>query len=268
MMMEFHRPGDPVADILFNWLPLIGAALVCAVGLHLLSLGFAAYVKAAILRRSGVAGRAIVTAKWVEKGYVSREERRRTRPMKRYWLRFERREGRRRWAAKDIAPLGLWEETEPGAEVDVVYLPRGPFMQLSGWPNRDGRRGGGVQMSLGAVMAAGAGAMILEGAVAAMEGPDYREPGPNWIVERAEVLQVGQPANPYHRVFAPSKRLIRVVFGDTQGGAWMANQRHILISPEQADGIDLVRGAVLKAWMNPADEYDAILEIERDRFAR
>ncbi|MEM1313807.1 MAG: hypothetical protein AAGI51_04580, partial [Pseudomonadota bacterium] len=111
-----------------------------------------------------------------------------------------------------------------------------------------------------------AASMIIEGALAAMSGPDWRDKGDDWIVERAEILQIAAPADPYLRVFAPSKRYVRVVFGDTQGRAWMANQRMILVSPEQLDGIDMSEGAILKAWMNPADEYDAILDLERRRF--
>ena len=36
MMQDFHHPGDPVADILFNWLPFLGFVAFGCVGVFLI----------------------------------------------------------------------------------------------------------------------------------------------------------------------------------------------------------------------------------------
>ncbi|MEQ3707887.1 hypothetical protein [Tateyamaria sp.] len=106
--------------------------------------------------------------------------------------------------------------------------------------------------------------MIIPGAVSAMIGPDNKTIAPDWKKEQAEVLLVGDPADPYLRLFAPHKKYIRVVFGDTHGGAFMANIRMVLVTPAQIEEFQISDGTILAAWVDPQDEYNAILDLERD----
>jgi hypothetical protein len=265
MNMEFYHPGDPVADILFNWSPLIAVALVCAFGGILMSLGFRAYVRAARLKASGVPGQAKIIAKGLKKGYVDREERQRSAPTKYHFLLYERQDNGRTYRHKEVAPLDLWDRLNEGDMVEIIYLPGRPLMRLAGWSDMVGHGGGMAQMALGGLMTSVAAGMLISGALSAMSGPEFREKGAEWIADQAEVLALGQPADGYLRLFAPDIRYVRVVFGDTQGGALMANQRLILLTPEQHAGTDIREGAILKAWIDPANAYNAILDLERDR---
>ena len=104
MFPEMYQPGDPVADILFNWLPFIGAVLAGAVGVVLLMLGFRSYVTAALLKKHGVRGRAVVRKKWVRRGFVKQEERARVNPMEYHYLRIERSDGGRVFSVREVAP--------------------------------------------------------------------------------------------------------------------------------------------------------------------
>ncbi|OED45993.1 hypothetical protein AB838_21365 [Rhodobacteraceae bacterium (ex Bugula neritina AB1)] len=264
MNEEIYQPGDPVADILFNWSPLIVAALACAFGLFLILLGFRNYVKAALLKKSGVKGHATVTQKWLKKGYVDRDDRHHTKPTKYHYLRYERSNGGKILTEKEVAPIALWKEIEPGDQVEVIYLPGRSMMRLASWPDQIGLSAGLLQLTIGALVTATSAGMMISSALAAMSGPEYRDIGPDWIVDTAEVLNVGIPADPYLRLLAPQKTYVKVVFGDTQGGALMANQRLVLLSPEQFAGHDISEGAILKAWLQPENEYNAVLEIERD----
>ena len=264
MITEILTPGDPVGDILFNWLPFLGVAAVGVVGVFLMMLGFRTYVKAAWLRKSGIKGHAVVTEKWIKKGYVDREERHRTKPLKYHYLRFERSNNGKTYSEKEVAPIDLWRDVEPGDEVEVIYLPGGALMRLSGWSHTIGHGARVVQMVAGALMGSASVSMIIPGAVSAMIRPDYKTTAPDWIPEQAEVLRIGDPADPYLRLFAPNKKYIRVVFGDTHGGAFMANTRMVLVTQAQIEEFQISDGTILAAWMDPQDEYNAILDLERD----
>jgi hypothetical protein len=262
MISEIYQPGDPVADILFNWMPLLGALLVCVLGGVMLLLGFRTYLKAALLRKSGIKGQAVVREKWLKKGTVDREDRKRTTVPKHHYLRYELETDGRVISAKEVAPIDLWRKVQPGDKVDVIYLPRGRMMRLAGWSHLIGHGAGAGQLIAGAVMVSGAVSTILGGAFSAMSGPEYQEPGPDWVADQTEVLFVGRPADPFLRLFAPGKRYVQVVFGDTRGGALMANQRLVLLTLEQMAGRELTEGNVLKAWIDPDNEYNAILDLE------
>ncbi len=264
MITEIVKPGDPIGDVLFNWLPFLGVVAVGVVGVFMLVLGFRTYVKAAMLRKYGVKGRAVVTEKWIKKGHVDREERHRTTPPKYHYLRFERSETGQTHSEKEVAPIDLWRAVEPGDEVDVIYLPNGALMRLAGWSHTIGHGAGVVQLGAGALMVSASVGMIIPGAFSAMIGPDNKTIAPDWKKEQAEVLLVGDPADPYLRLFAPHKKYIRVVFGDTHGGAFMANIRMVLVTPAQIEEFQISDGTILAAWMDPQDEYNAILDLERD----
>ena len=268
MIPEIVKPGDPAGDILFNWLPFLGVAAVCVVGVYLLTIGFRTYVKAAMLRKHGVKGRAVVTEKWIKKGHVDREERHRTTPPKYHFLRFERTEIGRTYSEKEVAPINLWRDIEPGDDVEVIYLPNGALMRLAGWSHKIGHAGGVAQLGIGALMTSASVGMMLPEAVSAMIGPDYKTIAPDWKQEQAEVLRIGDPSDPYLRLFAPHKKYIRVVFGDTHGGAFMANIRLVLVTRAQIEEFQISDGTILAAWMDPEDEYNAILDLERDPAAR
>ncbi|UWQ80115.1 DUF3592 domain-containing protein [Leisingera sp. S132] len=268
MNAEIYQPGDPVADILFNWSPLVAAALACAFGAVLLHLGFWTYVKAAWLKRSGVECNARVTGKWLKKGYADRRERDRAKPAKYHYLQFERTEGGRIYSAKDVAPIALWEEVEPGDQVAVVHLPGRALMRLSGWPDHIGRNAGVFQMAAGGLITAFSASIMISGALAALGGPEYQEIGSDWIRDQAVVQRVGTPADPYIRLFAPDKIYVHVNIGDTQGGRLMANQRLVLLSPEQFAGARISENDVLKAWVDPAQANNAVLDMELDRSLR
>lgn len=265
MFQDVYQPGDPVADFLFNWLPVVGVASVGVLGIALLIIGFRKFVKAMALKKWGAEGRAVITGKWLKEGFVRREERHRTAPLKYHYLRFQREEKGRMVSAQEVAPLDIWQACEPGDTVDVVYLPRGSLMRLANWPYKLAAGAGMAQLAIGALMTSASASMIIAGAFSAMNGPNYAEMTPDWSAERAEVLWIGDPADPYLRIFAPGKKYLQVVFGDTNGGAFMANQRLVLMSPEQLEGLDISEGTILKAWMDPLDEYNAILELERKR---
>lgn len=264
MNEEMYQPGDPVADILFNWSPLIGAVLACLFGIILLQQGFRAYVKAARLKKSGVRGHAIITRKWMKKGYVDRDERHLSKPTKYHFLQFERSDSGRNFSEKEVAPIDVWSEVELGDQVEVIYLQGSSLMRLAAWPDLLGHSAGLVQLAAGSVLVAVSSGMLISGAFAAVRNPEYRSIGADWLSAQAEVLNIGIPADPYIRLFAPDKKYIQVVFGDTQGGALMANQQVILLSPEQFSGRDISVGNVIKAWMDPGNEYNAVLDIERD----
>ncbi|MEM6974017.1 MAG: DUF3592 domain-containing protein [Pseudomonadota bacterium] len=259
-----HVPGDPVGDILFHWSPLIVLGLVCLFGIVLLFLGFRGYAKASILKKAGEKGDAVVTRKWIKEGYVRPEERHRIKPTKSHFLRFERGDGDARHAEEEIAPIDLWRAVEPGDTVEVIYLRGGSMMRLAATSSMIGHGAGIVQMVAGALMTAGAIGGFVGGAVAAAAGPDYRTAGPDWVADRAEILGAGPPADPFLRLFAADARWVEVVFGDTQGGALMANTRRILLKPDQASGQALSEGEILDAWIDPANEFNAILDLERD----
>ena len=74
---------------------------------------------------------------------------------------------------------------------------------------------------------------------------------------------MGVPADPYLRIFSPGSRMIRVVFGDTHGGAFMSNIRVLRVTADQIERFDLETGAILAAWIDPDNEYNAVLDLER-----
>ena len=263
MLQEFYKPGDPVGDILFNWLPLLGAMACVCFGLFLIRRGYRHYLNSAYLKRSGLPGRARVTEKWVKEGYVDRKERHRTTPIKRYFLRFELLDDPRAVSVKEIAPVELWNAVEPGDTVSVIYHPRRRLMRLAAWVNYSGTNAGAAQMAIGAVIASSGIATILVGAFDALSGPELRVKGEDWIRDKAEVLNIGTPDDPFLRVFAPGSKMVRVVFGETHGGAFLGNERTLLVTAEQVAANNLADGTILLAWMDPADEYNAILDLER-----
>ena len=118
-------------------------------------------------------------------------------------------------------------------------------------------------MAIGAVIASSGIATILVGAFDALSGPELRVKGEDWIRDKAEVLNIGTPADPFLRVFAPGSKMVRVVFGETHGGAFLGNERTLLVTAEQVAANNLADGTILLAWMDPADEYNAILDLER-----
>lgn len=268
MIQEIYQPGDPVADILFNWSPLIGALFFGGVGLVVLVLGFRTFVKAAKLRKSGVEGQAVVRRKWIKRGYVRREDRNRTTPTKYHYLEYERETDGRAVSAREVAPIDLWRAVEPGDSVEVIYLPRGKLMRLAAWSHKIGHGAGAGQMIIGALMVSASASMVLAGALAAFSGPDYREIGQDWEIDQAEVLYVGRPADPFLRLLSPGRRYLQVVFGDTEGGALMANQRLVLLTQAQMGGQEVREGDVLRAWIDPENEYNAVLDMELDRSLR
>ena len=263
MMQEFYQPGDPVADILFNWLPLIGMAVLGVVGLVVLGRGFRHYVNSTYLKRDGRPGRARIVEKWVKEGHVDREERHRTRAMKHYFLRYQLLDDPRVLIVKEAAPVDLWNGVEIGDDVDVFYHPRRRLMRLAAWKNYNGTGAGTAQMAIGAVMLSAAITAIVVGAFSAWSAPELRTAGENWVQDKAEVLHIGKPADPYLRLFAPGTRMIRVVFGETHGGALLGNERIIRVSEQQIEAFDIAQGAILAAWMDPDNEFNAILELER-----
>ena len=263
MMQEFYRPGDPVGDILFNWLPLLGAIAIGIVGLFLISRGYRHYLNSAFLKRSGRPAYARVTKKWIEKGYANRSERHRTPPIKYYYLKYELRDDKRNFARQEAAPAELWDRVEIGDLVDVIAHPRMKLMRLSAWTKYRGKDAGAVQMAMGAVALSAAITTIISGAFDAMRPPEARQISADWVRDRAEVVQIGRPADPFLRIFSPGSRMIRVVFGDTHGGAFVANQRVVRVTSDQISAYEITDGAILEAWMDPADEYNAILHLEK-----
>ncbi len=263
MLQEFYRPGDPVGDILFNWLPLLGAVAAGCVGLFLIHRGYRHYLNSAYLERSGQPGRARVTEKWVKEGYVNREDRHRTKPIKHYFLRFELLDDPRAFSVKEAAPVDLWNSTEAGDEVEVIFHPRRRLMRLAAWKNYSGTNAGATQMAFGAVIASSGIAMILTGAYEALSAPEPQIAGANWQRDKAEVLNMGIPADPYLRIFAPGSRIIRVVFGETHGGAFLGNERLVRVTADQIADHGIARGAILVAWMDPENEFNAILDLEQ-----
>lgn len=261
-LQEFYHPGDPVADILFNWLPLIGAAALLSVGLFLIFKGYYHYLNSVYLKRSGQVGRARVTAKWIKKGYVDRKERHRKPALKRYFLRFELLDDRRAFSVKQVAPVDLWNRSEPGDTVEVIYHPRLRLMHLTAWSSYSGTNGGAMQMTIGAVLLSSAIATLAVGAFEAFMGPEERQAGADWRRDKAEVLNVGTPADPFLRIFAPGSKMVRVVFGETHGGAFTANQRIIWVSASDITALDIEQGKILAARIDPEDEYNAILDLE------
>ena len=136
-------------------------------------------------------------------------------------------------------------------------------MRLAAWENHNVARGGAMQMAVGAVALSAALATILSGAFSAISAPAHREIGAGWLPDKAEVLNMGGPSDPYLRVFAPGTKMIRVVFGETHGGAMLGNERILRVSAEQIETHSVTEGATLKAWIDPDNEYNAILELER-----
>ena len=106
-------------------------------------------------------------------------------------------------------------------------------------------------------------AAIFAGAFSVLRGPEHRVTGEDWVRDKAEVLNMGIPSDPYKRIFAPGSQMIRVVFGETHGGAMLGNERVIWVSAEQIEAFDIAYGAILVAWMDPENEYNAILHLER-----
>lgn len=265
MYEEFYNPGDPVADILFNWLPVLAAPALLCVGIYLMRKGYVHYMNSVYLKRAGQTGRAEVVKKWVKKSYVDREERHRKPAMKHYFMSFRLLDDPRAFTAKQVAPVDLWERTEPGDTVDVIYHPRRRLMRLSAWTSYSGTNGGRAQMAFGAIMASSAIATMLTGAFESFAAPELDRAGNDWLQDTAEVVQFGTPADPYLRMFAPGSKMVRVVFGDTHGGAFVANQRVIWLSAREVAAQRVTDGAILAAWINPEDEYNAILDLEARR---
>lgn len=268
MYQEVYKPGDPVADILFNWLPLLGAVALACFGLFIVLKGYRQYVNSVFLKEGGRPGRARVIEKWIKKGHVSSEDRHRRQPMKHYFLRYELVDDTRAFSVKQVAPIDLWKEVEPGDTVDVIVHPRRNLMRLAAWKNYIGTNGGAMQMAIGAVLAASAIGTIGAGALDALQGPEPRVAGAEWLRDRAEVLSVGIPADPFLRIFAPGTRMVNVVFGDTKGGALMGNMRMVRISGERISAFEVVDGAILGAWIDPTNEYNAVLDLERPDLLR
>ncbi len=263
MMQDFHHPGDPVADILFNWLPFLGLVIFGCVGAFLILRGYRLYLKSAFLNRDGQSGLARVTEKWVKEGHVDRSERHRTKGVTSHFLRYQLLGDLRALTTDEVAPIELWKDVKPGDTVDVIVHTRRPLMRLAAWKNHSGTRAGAVQMVMGAVAMSSAMATILTGAYGAIQGPEPQTIPADWRRDKAEILAIGTPADPYLRIFAPGTKLIQGVFGDTTGGAFMANQRVIRVSAEQIGAYGLSHGAILGAWFDPANEYNAVLELER-----
>lgn len=57
--------------------------------------------------------------------------------------------------------------------------------------------------------------------------------------------------------------MIRVVFGETHGGAFMGNESMVRMSADQVTAFETSEGTILLAWIDPEDEFNAILELER-----
>ena len=267
MMQEFHHPGDPVADILFNWLPFLGLVVFGCVGAFLILRGYRLYLKSAFLNRDGQPGAARVVKKWIVEGHVDRNERHRTKAVSSHFLRYQLQDDARAFSADEVAPSDLWKRLEPGDAVDVIVHPRRKLMRLAAWKTHRGANAGALQMAMGAVAMSAALATILMGAYNAIQRAEPKVTGPDWRRDKAEILAIGAPADPYLRIFAPGTKLIQVVFGDTAGGAFMANQRVIRVTAKQIDAYSLSNGATLAAWIDPANEYNAILELERPEIA-
>ncbi len=263
MMQDFHYPGDPVADVLFNWLPLIGLVIFGCVGVFLISRGYRLYLKSAFLNRDGQPGIARVLKKWTKDSHVDHKERHRTKHITSYFLRYQLLDDPREFAEDEVAPTGLWKKVEPGDTVDVIVHPRRRMMRLAAWKAHSGKNAGALQMAMGAVAMSSAFATILIGAYGAIQEAEPKFIGSDWRRDKAEILAIGTPADPYLRIFTPGTKLIQVVFGDTQGGALMANQRVIRVSADQISAYNLSQGATLSAWIDPANEYNAVLELER-----
>ena len=263
MIQEIHSPGDPVADILFNWLPLIGALAIAGFGLLIIIRGYRLFLNSTYLKRHGQPGRARVTKKWVSqnKSHFDRPDDRK--PIDRHFLQYQLLTDRRAFSVEEVAPIDLWNQVEPGEVVDVIYHPRRPLMRLAAWGNHNVARGGAMQMAMGAIALSAAVATILSGTFGAMSAPAQRDIGAGWLPDKAKVLNMGSPSDPYLRVFAPDAKMIRVVFGETQGGAMLGNERILRVSAEQIETHNVAEGATLKAWIDPDNEYNAILELER-----
>ncbi|MEP1354315.1 MAG: hypothetical protein ABJX32_19605 [Tateyamaria sp.] len=263
MIQEMYRPGDPVADILFNWLPLLGTLALGVLGLVMTARGYRHYLNSTYLKRAGQPGLARVTEKWVKEGRVDRSERHRTKPSKRYFLRFQLLDDPRAFSLKEVAPISLWNGVEVGDTVEVLYHPRRRLMRLAAWTNYSGTNAGAAQMAIGAIMLSAAIASIADGAYSALRSSEELIAGENWVRNKAEVLNMGRPADPYLRIFAPGSRMIRVVFGETHGGAFLGNERIIRVTPKQIEAYDIAHGAILVAWMDPENEFNAVLDLER-----
>ncbi len=263
MIQEIQQPGDPVADILFNWLPFLGMIALGVVGLIITARGYRHYLNSTYLKRAGRPGQARVTDKWVKKGHVGRDERHRTKPSKRYFLRFQLLDDPRVFSLKEVALVDLWNAVEVGDAVDVLYHPRRRLMRLAAWTKYSGTNAGAAQMAIGAIMLSAAIASVAEGAVSALRSPEQRIAGERWVRSKAEVLNMGKPADPYLRMFAPGSRMIRVVFGETHGGAFLGNERFIRVTPAEIETYAIDDEAILVAWMDPENEFNAVLDLER-----
>ena len=263
MIQEIYRPGDPIGDILFNWLPLLGVVMLGLVGVFIIARGYRHYVNSTYLKRAGQLGKARVIEKWFKEGHVDREERHRTKPTEDYFLRFQLLDDARELSVKEVAPVDLWNEIAVGDTVEVLYHSKRRLMRLAAWTNYSGTNAGFTQMAIGAVMLSAAISAITVGAFSALRGPEQRVAGNEWVRDKAEILTMGTPADPYLRIFAPGSQMIRVVFGETHGGAFLGNERIIWVTPEQIETFDIAYGATLVAWMDPENEYNAILDLER-----
>ena len=263
MISEIHQPGDPVADILFNWLPFFALIAVTLLAGYFMWLGFRTFVKSALLRKYGVAGQALVTEKWVKSNRARQAERNRTPPVRYHFVTVEMEAGGRRYSSTEVAPIEIWEAVNTGDPVDVVYVPTRSLMRLSSWSHGIGQSAGVLQMSVGAVAFSIAFGVFSSSAWEAYAGTNFLEKEPDWGVTTAKIQGIYVPADPFLRLFAPEKRMIHVVFGDTNDGALAGNDRLVLVSPAQIAGLEQSAGTRLNAWVDPENEFNAILDLER-----
>ena len=224
-----------MTDLLFVWMPVIAALFIVAFGVFLLFLGSRTYVKAVLLRRSGVTGVGLVTHHYEKKIYVNPKETHGEKTRYSQHINYEIHHDGKMYIVKDRQPSkALWSSLSVGGTVDVIYLPRNPKnSQLAETYEHAGIMGGTVQMIAGTVMVTAAAVFVLSGLWEAMQPPTNQIAQDDWVRDHAVIISIGKSDDPFLRIMQPYIRQVHIVVGDDDGGREGTGQVDILLGPNE-----------------------------------